>query len=494
MKLKNLLWATTLVIVPGLAAADTVLRIGLQQEPTSLDPTSDATASIDGMLTHNVFESLTTADESGAIHPRLAKSWTISEDGTTYIFELEQGVLFHDGTSFDAEDVVFSFNRAMAEESVNPSKSIFKPIDSVNAIASHKVEIKLSAPNAFFLFNISRGDASIVGVESVEENKTNPVGTGPFTFASWTRGDRLVLAKNAQHRDADNIQLDGVEFRFIADAAAATAALMAEEIDIFPGFPAPELMDQFEADPRFSTSVGSTQGEVVLALNNSKEPFSNLEVRKAITHSINRGDIIDGAMYGRAVPISSFYPPHGESHVDLSHVMPFDLAKATALFEDTGLAGSELSLRVPPFPYATRSGEIIQAQLAQAGVTVNLETVEWGFWIDEVFKQKNYDMTIIAHTSPNDLGNFARGPDYYYGYDSAEFNEIFAALSTETNVAMRHDLTVEAQTFLAENAPAVFLFQLPRLSVFRSGVEGFWQSASVLYQPLAGVTMKDASQ
>ncbi|MGD9866330.1 MAG: ABC transporter substrate-binding protein, partial [Pseudodonghicola sp.] len=330
---------------------------------------------------------------------------------------------------------------------------------------------------------------SIVAPESVDNDATRPVGTGPFAFDSWTRGDRLVLKKYADYRAADAVSLDRVEFRFIADPAAATAALMSEELDAFPGFPAPELLTQFEADPRFTVVVGSTEGEVILALNNSKPPFDKLEARQALSHAIDRAEIIEGAMYGRAVPIGSFYPPHGPAYVDLTGMYPHDSAKAKAMFEAAGVT-DELVLRVPPFPYATRSAEIVQAELARAGVKVKVENVEWGFWIDEVYKKRNYDMTIIAHTSPNDLSNFARGPEYFYGYQSDEYDALWTAINTEADEARRHELEKQAQVYLAENAVHGFLFQLPRLAVYRQGVDGFWASAPVLFQPLAGVTLR----
>ncbi|MEO0937109.1 MAG: ABC transporter substrate-binding protein [Pseudomonadota bacterium] len=474
------------IAIASPALAETVLRIGLQQEPTVLDPTSDATASIDGMLAQNVYESLTTVDESGAVQPQLATSWEISEDGLTYTFQLVEGATFHDGTSFDAEDVKFTFDRAMAEDSTNPSKGIFEPIEAVRVINPTTVEMTLSRPDAFFLFNLAQGDASIVAPESFETNVTAPVGTGPFMYADWTRGSRLVLAKFDGHRDAADVAIDSVEFRFIADPAAATAALMAEELDAFPGFPAPELMAQFDADPRFTTVVGSTNGEVILALNNSKPPFDNLAVRQAVSHAIDRDAIIDGAMYGMAVPIGSFYPPHGPGYIDLTGTYPHDSAKAQAMFEEAGM-GQELTLRLPPFPYATRSGEIIQAQLAEAGITVKVENVEWGFWIDEVFRKQNYDMTIIAHTSPNDLGNFARGPEYFYGFQSDAFDALWDQIKTEARPDVRQELIGQAQRYVADNAVHGFLFQLPKLGVYKAGVTGFWEASPVLFQPLADV-------
>ena len=474
-------------LAPLMVNADT-LRVGMQQEPTSLDPTADATASIDSMLTMNVFEALTTVAENGEVLPNLATSWDVSEDGLTYTFTLAQGVKFHDGSDFNADDVVFSFNRAMAEDSVNPSKGIFKPVASVTALDPSTVEIKLTNKDAFFLFNMGQGDSAIVAEESAATNNTNPVGTGPFKLDSWTRGDRLTLVKNPDYRDADAVALDSVEFRFISDPAAATAAMMAEELDAFPGFPAPELLPQFEADPRFRVNIGSTEGEVILAMNNAKPPFDNIEVRRAVATAINRDEIIDGAMYGQAVPIGSFYPPHGTAYVDLTGAYPHDTEKAKAMFEEAGVAGTTMTLRVPPFPYAMRSAEIIQAELSDAGIDAKVENVEWGFWIDEVYKKKNYDMTIIAHTAPNDMGNFARGPDYFYGYDDAEFNALWDSIQTEADPAKRDALLKEGQQYLSDQSVHAFLFQLPLLGVFRTGVEGYWSSSPVLYMPLKGVS------
>ena len=474
-------------LAPLMVNADT-LRVGMQQEPTSLDPTADATASIDSMLTMNVFEALTTVAENGEVLPNLATGWDVSEDGLTYTFTLAQGVKFHDGSDFNADDVVFSFNRAMAEDSVNPSKGIFKPVASVTALDPSTVEIKLTNKDAFFLFNMGQGDSAIVAEETAATNNTNPVGTGPFKLDSWTRGDRLTLVKNPNHRDADTVALDSVEFRFISDPAAATAAMMAEELDAFPGFPAPELLPQFEADPRFRVNIGSTEGEVILAMNNAKPPFDNIEVRRAVATAINRDEIIDGAMYGQAVPIGSFYPPHGTAYVDLTGAYPHDTEKAKAMFEEAGVAGTTMTLRVPPFPYAMRSAEIIQAELSDAGIDAKVENVEWGFWIDEVYKKKNYDMTIIAHTSPNDMGNFARGPDYFYGYDDATFNALWDSIQTEADPAKRDALLKEGQQYLSDQSVHAFLFQLPLLGVFRTGVEGYWSSSPVLYMPLKGVS------
>lgn len=485
----SLLAAAALWLVPAAPLlAETAVSIGLQQEPTSLDPTSDATAAIDGMITHNVLESLTTVNEKGEVLPDLAESWTVSEDGLTYVFTLREGVTFHDGSAFDAEDVKFSFDRAMAETSENPSKGIFKPIRAVEITGPHEVTITLETRDAFLLFNLAQGDAAILAPESVEMAKTAPVGTGPFKFDGWTRGDRLTLVKNPDHRDAGKVAMDKVTFRFISDPAAASAALLAGELDAFPGFPAPEMLPQFEADPRFTVVEGSTEGEVILAMNNARPPFDNLEVRRAISTAIDRAAIIDGAMYGRATPIGSFYPPHGTAYLDLTGRYPHDPAKAREMFEAAGVAGATMTIRVPPFPYATRSAEIIQAQLAEAGIDAKVENVEWGFWLDEIYKKQNYDMTIIAHTSPNDMGNFARGRSYFYGFEDLEFTDLWNRISTEVDPGKRDALLRDGQEYLADHAVHGFLFQLPQLGVYDARLRGYWTSSPVLFEPLADLS------
>ncbi|QBF32016.1 ABC transporter substrate-binding protein [Thalassococcus sp. S3] len=472
-----------LALAPAVLAQETV-TIGMQQEPTVLDPTVDATASIDGITAHNIYESLTTVSESGEILPALAESWEVSEDGLTYTFNLVEGALFHDGSTFDADDVKFTFDRAMAEDSVNPSKGIFEPIASVETPDAGTVVITLSQPDAFFLFNIAQGDASIVAPETAETNTTNPVGTGPYRFDSWTRGDRLTLVANPEHRDYSDAVIDTVTIRFVADPAAAVAALMAEDIDAFPGMPAPEVLEQFKADPRYDVVVGTTEGEVILALNNSRPPFDDIRVRRAVNHALDREAIIHGAYFGYGEPIGSFFPPHHRSHVDLTDMYPHDPAAARALLEEAGAVGTEVTLRLPHFPYAKRSGEIIQAQLEATGFEVSIENVEWAFWIGEIYSKLNYDMTVIAHTSPNDLGNFARGPEYFYGYDNAEFNALWEAIRTEPDPERLDALLKDGQRFVAEQAVHGFLFQLPKLGVYRTGLSGYWQSSPVLFSPL----------
>jgi peptide/nickel transport system substrate-binding protein len=435
-------------------------------------------------MAHNVFESLVSVAPDGAIVPALAKSWEVSADGLTYTFRLHEGVTFHDGAAFDASDVVFSFNRAMDAGSANHQRQSFAAVATVEAPDAATVKITLKQPDAFFLFNMAQATASIFDPASAATNTTAPIGTGPYRLAGWTRGDRLTLEKFPGHRDAAQVAIPRITFRFVADPAAAVAGLLAGEIQAFPGIPAPETMEQFKADPRFKAVVGTTEGEVILALNNSRPPLDDIRVRRAIAHALNRQEIIDGAYYGYGTPIGSFFPPHHQSYVDLTGLYPHDPAKAKALLAEAGVRDLKLTLRPPPFPYARRSAEIIQAQLAAVGITVTLEPVEWAFWIAEVFGKGQHDMTIVAHTSPNDLGNFARGKGYYLGYENAEFNALWAKIRAATDPAELDRLLKQAQRFIADEAVVGFLFQLPQLGVYDKDLAGYRTSSPVLFAPL----------
>ncbi|MDJ0824888.1 MAG: ABC transporter substrate-binding protein [Rhodobacter sp.] len=470
----------------GTAAAQDSITIGMQLEPPNLDPTGGAAAAIDEVVYANIFEGLTRYRSDGSIAPALAESWTVSDDGTVYTFALRQGVTFHDGTDMTAEDVKFSLDRARAEDSTNAQKALFAGIADVSVVDDHTVAVTLSAPNGGFITNMAWGDAVIVASESIDNAATNPVGTGPFKLNRWVQGDRIEIEANPDYW-GETPALTSATFKFISDPAAAFNAMMAGDIDAFPGYPAPETLVQFEADPRFQLLIGSTEGETILSTNNKAEALSDVRVRKAIAHAINRQEIIDGAMFGYGTPIGTHFAPHNPDYVDLTAQSAHDPDMARALLAEAGAENLTLTLKLPPPSYARRGGEIIAAQLRAVGIETEISNLEWAQWLEQVFKGKDYDLTIVSHTEPMDINIYAR-PEYYFQYDNPEFQSLMTDLDLAADPAARTEILARAQRIIADDYVNGYLFQLARTGVANAKIQGLWANAPTQANDLTGVS------
>jgi peptide/nickel transport system substrate-binding protein len=482
-----LLSASTAALVAGSAWANTGITVALQLEPPHLDPTSAAAGAIDSVLYSNVFEGLTRFMADGSVVPGLAESWEISGDGLTYTFTLRSGVTFHDGTTFDAGDVKFSLDRARAEDSTNAQKALYAGISDVTVVDDTTVQMTLAEPNGNLLFNLAWGDAVIVAPENIEGIKQMPIGTGAFKFVNWVQGDKIELARNDAYWGTAPA-LETATFKFISDPTAAFASVMAQDVDVFAGFPAPENLPQFEADPRFQVLVGSSEGETILSTNNKMPPFDNVKVREAVAHAIDRQAIIDGAMFGYGTPIGTHFAPHNPDYVDLTAGSQYDPDRAKALLSEAGLAdGFETTLHLPPPSYARRGGEIIAAQLAEVGIKAEIINVEWAQWLETVFRGKDFGLTIVSHTEPFDIGIYAR-PEYYFQYDNPAFQELMTTLNATTDPAKRSELIGQAQTTISQDYVNGYLFQLAFPTVADARVQGLWQNAPTQATDLTGVS------
>ncbi|MEE4187949.1 MAG: ABC transporter substrate-binding protein, partial [Roseobacter sp.] len=187
MILRHSLLAAAFASAAFTATAQTGITVGLQLEPPHLDPTSAAAGAIDSVLYSNVFEGLTRFTADGAIVPGLAQSWEISDDGRVYTFALREGVTFHDGTTMDADDVKFTLDRILADDSANAQKALYAAIETVSVLDPLTVQVTLSEPNGNMLFNLAWGDAVIVAPESIDAIKQTPIGTGAFKFVEWAQ-------------------------------------------------------------------------------------------------------------------------------------------------------------------------------------------------------------------------------------------------------------------------------------------------------------------
>jgi peptide/nickel transport system substrate-binding protein len=491
MHWKALMAATALSLLAGNAfAARTDLVLGVPLEPPHLDPTAGAAAAIDEVVYANLFEGLTRIDAEGQVQPALAESWSISDDSKVYTFHLHTGVKFHDGTAFTADDVKFSLDRARADDSTNAQKGLFTAIETVDVVDPATVKVTLKQPQGSFLYNLGWGDAVIVAPESAATNKESPVGTGPFKFGSWAKGSAITLVKNPDYWGTP-AALDKAEFRIIPDAAAAIPALLSGDVQALPNFNLGDALPQVESDPRFKVVIGSTEGETILATNNKKPPFDQLKVRQAIAHAIDRKAIIDGASAGLGTPIGSHFSPANKAYIDLTGTYPHDIAKAKELLKEAGLEnGFKATLKLPPVAYARDGGQIIASELREIGIELEIIPVEWADWLSQVFTDKNYDLTIVSHTEPNDIDIYAR-KDYYFNYDNPAFDKVIEQLNLTSDDAGRTKLYQEAQKILADDAVNGFLFELPKIGIWDAKVEGLWANSPIQANDLTNVKWVD---
>ena len=464
---------------PAIAQQKTTATIGMGVEPTGLDPTAAAPVAIGQVVWQNVFQGLTRIDRDGTVQPQLAEDWTISDDGKTVTFALRNGVTFSNGKPFDARAAKFSLDRARGEKSTNPQKQFFATIADVSAKDDRTLVLTLSEPTGNLLYWLAWPSSVMVDESSAETNATKPVGTGPFTLKEWRQGDRLTLSRRDDYW-GDKPGLSEATFRFISDPQAQAAAVTGGEVDAFPEFGAPEIFATFENNAGLKSVVGSTELKVVAGLNERKAPFDNAKVRQALMMAVDRGTLVEGAYSGYGTPIGSHYTPNDPGYIDLTGVHPYDVEKAKALLTEAGYPdGFSMTLKTPQMAYATRSSEILQALLAEIGVKVEIVPTEFpAKWVSEVFKGHDFDMTIVAHAEPLDIGIYAR-PDYYFGYRNEAFDDTLAKAEATTDREARLKLYGDLQRTLAADVPALYLFVIPKLGVWNARLEGLWENEPI---------------
>jgi peptide/nickel transport system substrate-binding protein len=304
----------------------------------------------------------------------------------------------------------------------------------------------------------------------VDALATAPVGTGPYTFSTWKRGDSITLTRNDGFF-GDKPFFKNVTFKYFKDPTALNNALLTGSIDVIGTVQAPESLAQFTGNDKYQVIEGTTNGEVVLSFNNSKAPLNDVKVRQAVRYAIDHQALLDTCWAGRGKLIGSMVPPTDPWYEDLTGMYPHDLAKAKALLADAGKTGARLRLRLPTLPYATACGQVVKSQLEQAGLKVDIDQLEFpAAWLTTVFKNADYDMSIVAHVEPRDMGAVFN-PTYYTRYDDPTFAK-YLAQADQGSEAEQVEFMKKAARRLSENAAADWLFLLPNLVVADKDITG----------------------
>lgn len=462
------------------------ITLAMTLEPPGLDPTAGAASAIAEITQYNIYETLTKINADGTVTPLLAESWEVSPDLRTYTFRLRKGVKFHNGEPFNAQSAKFSFDRAGGEKSTNKDKRTFASMDAVRAVDEHTLVIVNKELDPDFLFLMGQATAIMVEPKSADSNATKPVGTGPYTLENWVKGSSISLRKWPGYRNAANVKIARGSFRFIADPAAQVAALLAGDVDAFPRV-TPRSVPQFKNNPKFQVLASGSRAKTILAINNKKKPLDDVRVRRAIAAAIDRKAVIQGAGDGYGSPIGSHYVPGAFGYVDTTGVNPYNPDKARALLKEAGVTSLDLTITLPPPPYARQGGEVIASMLQKVGINAKLQNVEWAQWLSGVYGNKNYDLTIISHVEPFDLGNFSK-PGYYWNYESPKFNALYDKYKNTPRAQDRAKLLADIQKLLAEDCVHAFLYQPQWVTVANKNVRGLWKDMPVFVNDLSALS------
>lgn len=469
---------------PSGEAHDASVTVGLTGEPVNFDLTTTAGSAIPQVLMNNVYEGLVALDQDGELQPKLAESWTVSDDGTTYDFVLEEGVTFANGEEFTADDVKFSLERIATDWAINQPKMAL--LDHVEVVSPTEARVVLQKPSNIWLYDMAGTVGLMFDASGIGDLANTPVGTGPYTVTERVTGDHISLAAREDYWGEEPAITD-VELRYFADVVASTNALRAGDVDMLFNMQAPDLIPQFEADDELQVIQGSSNGEILLSMNNKVAPFDDVRVRQAIAYALDRQAIMDAAWAGYGESIGAMVPPTDPYYEDLNDLYPYDPEKAEELLAEAGVENLSITFDVPTRPYATAVSEVVVSQLAEVGITATIASDEFpAVWLDKVFTKHDYQMSVILAVEARDLLATFNNPDYYIGYDNSEIAPIVAAADAGSEEEWVEGMK-EVAEITATDVASLPLFLFPNIVVADAQLGGIAGNAVTESLVLSGL-------
>ncbi|MEX2534490.1 MAG: ABC transporter substrate-binding protein [Trueperaceae bacterium] len=469
----------------GLAQEDT-LRVLLGSELTTLDP-QDTTDTDSAAVRYQIYNGLLKMTESGEAVPDLAESWEISEDGTVYTFQLRPGVVFHDGTPLTAEAVKVSFDRLLAEDRDTSASAYFKPIvESVEAVDDLAVRFTLNEPFAPFLNTLAHPAGHIVSQQAIEqygeELRTNPVGTGPYQFNEWVRGERLVLERFEEYFEGPP-PMAAIEYRIVPEASTRVALLETGEADIVLRV-SPDEAERLAQNQDIQLETTPTARAMFFAINTTREPFDDKRVRQAINHAVNVREIIT-ALFGADVPqLDSPLAPNVFGYVP-TRTYEHNPERARELLEEAGYQPGDITIDLwsPNGRYVQDStvAQAVAQQLEAFGFDVELRLFgDFSEYIEVAFVEDRGDMMLLGW-SPSTLeaegglyqvlhGERANAFANNSGFDNPEFNRLIEEARALTSDEARIEAYAQAQEIVIEEAPWLFLYPQPVITAMGQNI------------------------
>lgn len=451
--------AAVALALPLAACGDAAPRdnvvVAASGAPAGLDFTTTGGAAAPQALVGNVYETLVRIDASGAPVPHLAER--VERDGGTFTFHLRDGVTFANGKPFTADDAAFSIHYVQ-NEWTNGLKAQMDPVTDVEVVDERTLRVTVEGGTAAedaWLWSMGTLTGAMMTPAGVDKLATAPLGTGPYTVARFDVGEAIEFDAREDYWGGD-VARDGM-IRYFDDPVSAVNALRVGDADMVWGMQAPQLIDTLPEDIR--VEVGTTNGEVLLSMNNTRAPFDDPNVRRAVAYAVDRTAVNEVVYNGLATDTGGAPVPPTDPWYPGRDFYPFDPDKAREL-----LAGRtpEITITVPNRPYAQEASELLYSQLRDVGFRVRLETVEFpAVWLNQVLKGHDYQASLVAHVEPRDVPMLFGNPDYYLGYDNAVVRERIAA----------GDMAGAVEQIM-DDAAALTLANAPNIVLYAPGVSG----------------------
>lgn len=464
--------------------------VAIPQDLDYLDPFLAQAAGTREVM-FNIFEGLLKANTKGGLDPAIAESYKISKDGLTYTFAIRDGIKFHNGQQLTAKDVVYSYSKLAGLKSGKPLSANFGNVKKIEAPDDRTVVIKLKENEAGFITAVT---ASVIPANYENSNKL-PIGTGPFKFVEYKKGQSLVVEKNKDYYVKGVPYLDKVEFRILPDQEAAFLALQSGEIDIYPRI----ATDKAEQLTSGYKTISNEQNLVqLLAFNNKVKPFNNIKVRQAINYAVNKDEIIKGVALGKGTKLGSNLSPVLSKYYnnELEDLYPTNIEKAKKLLAEAGYPnGFKFTITVPSvYPFHVDTAQVIVNQLEKIGVKAKIESVEWGVWLERVYNGRDFETTIIGLDGKLDpyeiLSRYISTSDSnFLNFKDPKLDKVLSKAKVEIDENKRISDIKEAQKIIADDAAAVFIMDPHTNVTFKEKIKGY-KTYPIYVQDLSTVSIE----
>ena len=464
-------------------ASGGALRVGVTGGWATLDPPHYTNVS-ERQIFYSIYSPLVSLNPDFSIGPGLVRSWTVAPDGLRVTFQLQRGVQFHDGTPCDAAAVKFNIDRMLDPATGSAFRTILAPIKDVRAVNPATVELALTQPFTPLLSWFTEGPGFVSSPAAVQkwgaQYGQHPVGTGPFTFVEWVKDDHITLIKFPGYWQRPMPYLDELVYRPLNDETVKMANLQGGSLDIVDTVPA-QKQRAIRSDPQFDTVILPGTRWPMIRLNNARPPFSNRALRQAVSYAIDRVQIVTAIYFGQARPAygpispvyRAFYDPavaqYGYEH---------NAQKAKAKLAEGGQPnGFSFTLEIFASPEQTRLAELIKAQLAEVGITANIQAYEVTTLISRV-TGKRFEAMIGSWTPRPDIDGTmynhfsSHGNVNSVSYRNATVDDLFEKTRSVPNGPERVRLYREIQRLVVEEAPWVFLVFENLMLGMRKNVHG----------------------